>query len=111
MHFFYNHNPPPGYLDDHGCVKFYNDMAVEFNRQLKERVVKLRQELPEAAITYVDVYAAKFALIGSYKSEGKFCTQYTMASSVCWWSTQRKFYAISCALNDLAKHTLLWEFA
>ena len=82
MHFFYNHNPPPGYLDDHGCVKIYNDMAVEFNRQLQERVVKLRQELPEAAITYVDVYAAKFALIGSYKSEGKVCTQYTVASSV-----------------------------
>lgn len=69
---FYNHNPPAGYLDDHGCVKTQNEMAVEFNRQLKERVIKLRQELPEAAITYVDVYAAKFGLIGNYKSEGKF---------------------------------------
>lgn len=52
-------------------MKTQNEMAVEFNRQLKERVVKLRQELPEAAITYVDVYAAKFGLIGNYKSEGK----------------------------------------
>ncbi|KAK3413121.1 hypothetical protein EUGRSUZ_I01728 [Eucalyptus grandis] len=71
VNFFYNHNPPAGYLDDHGCVKTQNEMAVEFNRQLKERVIKLRQELPEAAITYVDVYAAKFGLIGNYKSEGK----------------------------------------
>lgn len=70
VNFFYNHNPPAGYLDDHGCVKTQNEMAVEFNRQLKERVIKLRQELPEAAITYVDVYAAKFGLIGNYKSEG-----------------------------------------
>ena len=70
VNFFYNLNPPPGYLDQYGCVKTQNDMAVEFNRQLKNRVIKLRSELPQAAITYVDVYAAKIALIGNAKAEG-----------------------------------------
>lgn len=52
---FYKHNLPPGYLDQYGCVKDQNDMAIEFNTQLKDRVMKLRIELPEASITYVDV--------------------------------------------------------
>ena len=70
VNFFYNHNPAPGYLDQHGCVKGQNDMAVEFNKQLKDRVIKLRAELPEAAITYVDLYAAKYGLISNAKNEG-----------------------------------------
>ncbi|XVF14015.1 hypothetical protein REPUB_Repub09cG0019900 [Reevesia pubescens] len=52
-------NPPPGFLDKHGCVESHNDIAKEFNRQLKNRVIKLRTELPKAAITYVDIYAGK----------------------------------------------------
>lgn len=70
VNLFYNLNPPPGYLDDHGCVKGQNDIAIEFNRQLKDRVIKLRAELPQAAITYVDVYAAKYGLISNAKTEG-----------------------------------------
>lgn len=72
MNLFYIQNPPAGYLDQYGCVKAQNDMAVEFNRQLKDRVIKLRAELPEAAITYVDVYAAKYGLISNAKNEGIF---------------------------------------
>ncbi|XP_008230502.1 PREDICTED: GDSL esterase/lipase At5g14450-like isoform X1 [Prunus mume] len=72
VNLFYNLNPPPGYLDDHGCVKGQNDIAIEFNRQLKDRVIKLRAELPQAAITYVDVYAAKYGLISSAKTEAGF---------------------------------------
>ncbi|KAI4366870.1 hypothetical protein MLD38_022680 [Melastoma candidum] len=68
--FFYNHNPPPGYLDDHGCVKTQNEMAIELNRQIKEMVIKLRGQLKDAAITYVDVFTAKFGLIGNAKAEG-----------------------------------------
>lgn len=67
---FYKHNIPEGYLDQYGCVKDQNVMATEFNKQLKDRVIKLRTELPEAAITYVDVYAAKYALISNTKKEG-----------------------------------------
>ena len=45
-------------------------MSMEFNKQLKDRMIKLRAELPTAAITYVDVYAAKYGLISNAKNEG-----------------------------------------
>ncbi|CAL5370144.1 unnamed protein product [Camellia sinensis] len=67
---FYIQNPQPGFLDQYGCIKGQNDMAVEFNKQLKDRVNKLRTELPHAALTYVDVYAAKYGLISNTKSQG-----------------------------------------
>ncbi|KVI09175.1 Lipase, GDSL [Cynara cardunculus var. scolymus] len=63
-------NPEPGYLDRYGCIRYQNDMAMEFNRQLKARVIKLRSELTEAAITYVDIYTAKYKLISSTKEYG-----------------------------------------
>ncbi|XP_044465884.1 GDSL esterase/lipase At5g14450-like [Mangifera indica] len=78
VNLFYIKNPPAGYLDQYGCVKTQNDMAIEFNKQLKERVVKLRSELPEAAIIYVDVYAAKYDLISKVKDLG-----YADALKVC----------------------------
>ncbi|XP_020414658.1 GDSL esterase/lipase At5g14450 isoform X2 [Prunus persica] len=89
VNLFYNLNPPPGYLDDHGCVKGQNDMAIEFNRQLKDRVIKLRAELPQAAITYVDVYAAKYGLISNAKTEGfadpmKVCCGYHVKYDHVW---------------------------
>lgn len=67
---FYILNPQPGFLDQFGCIKGQNDMAVEFNRQLKDRVNKLRAELPLAALTYVDVYTAKYGLISNTKNQG-----------------------------------------
>ncbi|MED6226303.1 hypothetical protein PIB30_102255 [Stylosanthes scabra] len=70
VNLFYKHNMPPGYFDQYQCVNDQNLMAQEFNKQLKDRVIKLRTELPEAAITYVDVYAAKFGLISNTKKEG-----------------------------------------
>lgn len=63
-------NPPAGYLDEHGCIKSQNDVAKEFNRQLKGTVVQLRAELSEAAITYVDMYSAKYGLISDAKKHG-----------------------------------------
>ncbi|KAL6288140.1 hypothetical protein ACE6H2_012530 [Prunus campanulata] len=78
-----------GYLDDHGCVKGQNDIAIEFNGQLKDRVIKLRAELPQAAITYVDVYAAKYGLISNAKTEGfadpmKICCGYHVKYDHVW---------------------------
>jgi hypothetical protein len=70
VNLFYKHDVPAGYLDQYGCVKDQNVITVEFNKQLKDRVVKLRTEVPEAAITYVDVYAAKYRLISNTKNEG-----------------------------------------
>ncbi|XP_049384253.1 GDSL esterase/lipase At5g14450 [Solanum stenotomum] len=65
----YLRNPKPGVLDNYGCLKFHNKMALEFNRQLKARIRTLRAELGHAAITYVDVYAAKYELISNAKSQ------------------------------------------
>lgn len=91
--FFYNLNPPPSYVDQYGCVKTQNEMAVEFNKQLKDRVIKLRSELPEAAITYVDVYAAKIRMIGNAKAEGfsdplKVCCGYHVKYDHVWCGTK-----------------------
>ncbi|KAF7819504.1 GDSL esterase/lipase [Senna tora] len=70
VNLFYKHNLPVGYLDQYGCVKDQNEMAIEFNKQLKNQVIKLRTELPQASITYVDVYAAKYGLISHAKNQG-----------------------------------------
>uniref|UniRef100_A0A7N0TP91 Uncharacterized protein n=1 Tax=Kalanchoe fedtschenkoi TaxID=63787 RepID=A0A7N0TP91_KALFE len=62
--------PPPGYLDEHGCIKEQNELAKEFNRQLKDEIMSLRQNLSDATIIYVDVYAAKYGLISDAKNQG-----------------------------------------
>lgn len=61
---------PPGTLDKNGCLKYSNGVAMEFNKQLKEEVVKLRGDLPQASLTYVDVFAAKYQLIRHAKKRG-----------------------------------------
>lgn len=67
---FYILQPAPGTVDDYGCIKAQNEMAMEFNRQLKDTVVKLRTEFPEAAIILIDVYTAKYELISNSKNLG-----------------------------------------
>ncbi|XWS44105.1 hypothetical protein CRYUN_Cryun15aG0016200 [Craigia yunnanensis] len=89
VNFFYLPNPEPGYVDQYGCVKGQNDMAMEFNRQLKERIIKLRTELPEASITHVDVYTAKISIISSAKNLGmadplKVCCGYHVNYDHVW---------------------------
>ncbi|KAI3931300.1 hypothetical protein MKX01_040217 [Papaver californicum] len=59
-----------GFYDLNGCVKSHNDVALEYNRQLKERVVGLRSQLSHSAMTYVDVYAAKYELISNTRKHG-----------------------------------------
>lgn len=61
----------PGKFDHHGCVKAQNDMAKQFNRLLKHKVNKLREKLPLAALTYVDMYTAKYKLISNANKQGK----------------------------------------
>ncbi|KAM7509919.1 hypothetical protein LguiB_008794 [Lonicera macranthoides] len=68
----------PGNLDQNGCVEPQNEVAQEFNRQLRYKVSRLRVQLPQAAFTYVDVYSAKYTLISHAKNQGfedplKFC--------------------------------------
>ncbi|XP_004298998.1 PREDICTED: GDSL esterase/lipase At3g26430-like [Fragaria vesca subsp. vesca] len=57
-------------MDRHGCATPFNELAQFFNRGLKHAVVQLRKELPSAAITYVDVYKAKFNLISQPQKHG-----------------------------------------
>ena len=64
--------PKPGDLDQNGCMKSHNEVAQEFNKQLKDKIMsQLRVQLPQAAFTYVDVYAVKYALISNAKNQGK----------------------------------------
>lgn len=60
----------PNNLDQSGCVKPQNEMAQEFNRQLKDKVSQLRLQLPSGAFTYVDVYSVKYALISNAQNQG-----------------------------------------
>ncbi|KAL8550580.1 hypothetical protein ACS0TY_009128 [Phlomoides rotata] len=57
-------------VDQYGCLIPYNEVSQHFNLGLKEMVVQLRSELPEAAITYVDVYSVKYTLISQAKKLG-----------------------------------------
>ncbi|XVF60301.1 hypothetical protein PTKIN_Ptkin08bG0034300 [Pterospermum kingtungense] len=65
---YYKSNP--GSLDKNGCVRPQNEAAMEFNRQLKDKISQLRTQLPFAKFTYVDVYSAKYALISNAKNLG-----------------------------------------
>ena len=57
--------------DPYGCAKPYNEVAQYFNYKLKEAVVQLRNDLPHAAITYVDIYSVKYSLFSNPKKYGK----------------------------------------
>ncbi|OVA09837.1 Lipase [Macleaya cordata] len=59
-----------GNLDQNGCVKPRNEIAQEFNSQLKSRLIQFRSQLPNTTFTYVDVYSVKYNLISSAKSQG-----------------------------------------
>ncbi|KAL8471228.1 hypothetical protein ACS0TY_028773 [Phlomoides rotata] len=63
-------DPVKGYLDEHGCVNSQNEIAVEYNKQLKDEIFKLRSELSGAVIIYVDMYRAKHDLIIDAKNQG-----------------------------------------
>ncbi|KAL0331915.1 UNVERIFIED_CONTAM: GDSL esterase/lipase [Sesamum calycinum] len=63
-------DPVPGYLDEHGCVQNQNEIAIEFNRLLKNEIVELRLKLSEARIIHVDMYRAKHELITNAKNQG-----------------------------------------
>ncbi|GLU21707.1 hypothetical protein SLE2022_378320 [Rubroshorea leprosula] len=62
--------PKPENVDQNGCIKSQNEVAQEFNRQLKERVSQLRVQLEDAVLTYVDIYSAKYSLISEATKHG-----------------------------------------
>jgi phospholipase/lecithinase/hemolysin len=61
---------PASELDKAGCSTPFNLVAQYYNLKLKEAVLKLRNDLPLAAITYVDVYSLKYALTSEAKRHG-----------------------------------------
>uniref|UniRef100_A0A0D9X0X9 Esterase n=1 Tax=Leersia perrieri TaxID=77586 RepID=A0A0D9X0X9_9ORYZ len=56
--------------DDAGCSVAYNTGARFFNARLNETVARLRASLPDATLTYVDVYSAKYKLFSQAKQLG-----------------------------------------
>ncbi|CAN0890174.1 GDSL esterase/lipase At1g54790, partial [Linum grandiflorum] len=56
--------------DQFGCLASRNRVATAFNSQLSELCTKLRRQLPDAKLTYVDVYSAKLDLIANYSHYG-----------------------------------------
>ncbi|CAN8255472.1 unnamed protein product [Cochlearia groenlandica] len=54
----------------YGCLEALNNVAEEFNKQLKAKIFQLNKELPSSFLTYVDVYSAKYNLIIKSKNFG-----------------------------------------
>ncbi|GAB2280529.1 hypothetical protein Dimus_015155 [Dionaea muscipula] len=59
-----------GEVDEFGCASPFNEVAEYFNHELREVVFQLRDELPLAAVTYVDVYSVMYELIGHAEKHG-----------------------------------------
>ena len=58
-------------LDSFGCLSSYNAAAKLFNEALLRLCQKLRSELKDATIVYVDIYAIKYDLIANAAKHGK----------------------------------------
>lgn len=52
-------------IDQYGCLQSRNDGAREFNKQLKALCEELRDEIKDATIVYVDIFAIKYDLIAN----------------------------------------------
>ncbi|KAJ8747377.1 hypothetical protein K2173_011795 [Erythroxylum novogranatense] len=57
-------------IDRAGCGSPFNEVARFFNHELKNTVEQLREELPKAAITYVDIYSLKYSLYTHTRKNG-----------------------------------------
>ncbi|RWW44984.1 hypothetical protein BHE74_00049216 [Ensete ventricosum] len=61
-------------LDAFGCLLAYNDAAKAYNSGLRDLCEKMRQELKNAVIVYIDMFSIKYDLIANhtqYKRIGK----------------------------------------
>jgi hypothetical protein len=65
-------------IDKYGCATPFNEVSQFFNHGLKEAVVQLRKDLPQAAITYVDIYSLKYTLTTQAKKFGKYIKLYSL---------------------------------
>lgn len=85
--------PSPPKLEDAdqiGCIKSYNEVAQEFNKQLKAKISHLRSQLRDSRLVYVDIYSAKYALISEAQQQGFVdplgccCGNYGDSKVLCW---------------------------
>ncbi|XP_031280630.1 GDSL esterase/lipase At1g09390-like isoform X1 [Pistacia vera] len=58
------------HLDEYGCIQSLNNAANAFNIQLSALCEKLRSEMKNATIVYVDIYAIKLDLIANFTKYG-----------------------------------------
>jgi len=65
-----------GEKDEIGCAKAVNDVCQEFNKQLKDMVYRLRGQLKDASLVYVDVYTAKYSLFKYAEKLGEFSNHF-----------------------------------
>ncbi|GMH04274.1 hypothetical protein Nepgr_006113 [Nepenthes gracilis] len=56
--------------DKIGCIESFNAVAQAFNKELKDKVSQLRTQLLDTALTYVDIYSARYYLIKNAKHFG-----------------------------------------
>lgn len=57
-------------VDSAGCAAPFNGVAQYYNRMLRRAVVQLRKDLPNATLTYVDVYSVMYDLIRHANEHG-----------------------------------------
>lgn len=57
-------------VDQHGCISSYNSAARLFNDGLNQLCEKLRSEMKDATIVYVDIYSIKYDLIANSNKYG-----------------------------------------
>jgi len=57
-------------LDARGCLETYNAAARRFNALLAAACAELRRRMVDAALVFVDVYAAKYDLVASHAAHG-----------------------------------------
>ncbi|XP_047313221.1 GDSL esterase/lipase At3g27950-like [Impatiens glandulifera] len=65
-----NNPPKHGNSDQNGCLVSYNELAKDFNSHLLDKIIKLRTQIQDALIIYVDIYSAKYSLINQAKKLG-----------------------------------------
>ncbi|KAF1879328.1 hypothetical protein Lal_00005794 [Lupinus albus] len=104
------YKPTPKDTDSAGCRISENQIAQEFNKQLKDLIVHLRKKFPVARFTYVDIYSAKYELTKNAKNLGfgdpmEFCCG-TIESGIvdCGVNTKDK----SRLCNDSSKY-ITWD--
>ncbi|TXG55873.1 hypothetical protein EZV62_017186 [Acer yangbiense] len=113
--FVINYPPQPGNADQTGCIKSHNEVAQEFNKQLKDRVSQLRTQFHEAVLVYVDIYSAKYTLISEAKKHGfvdplGYCCKHPGNNQARCWNTiivnGTEVNAVSC--EDPSKY-INWD--